>query len=36
MAGTRWECLGRKLAYAEMGKVLFEVLNPISQLQGAP
>lgn len=25
MAGTRWECLGRKLAYVEMGKTLFEV-----------
>lgn len=23
--GTRWECLGRKLAYMELGKVLFEV-----------
>lgn len=25
MSGTRWECLGRKLAYVEMGKMLFEV-----------
>lgn len=25
MAGTRWECLGRKLAYTELGEVLFEV-----------
>ncbi|KAB5550779.1 cytochrome P450 family protein [Coniochaeta sp. 2T2.1] len=25
MGGTRWECLGRKLAYVEMGKVLFEL-----------
>ncbi|KAK4446192.1 cytochrome P450 family protein [Podospora aff. communis PSN243] len=25
VAGTRWECLGKKLAYSELGKVLFEV-----------
>ena len=25
VAGTRWECLGKKLAYVELGKVLFEV-----------
>ncbi|KAK5659378.1 hypothetical protein OQA88_1471 [Cercophora sp. LCS_1] len=25
MGGTRWECLGRKLAYVELGKVLFEL-----------
>lgn len=24
-AGTRWECLGKGLAYVELGKVLFEV-----------
>ena len=24
-AGTRWECLGKRLAYVELGKVLFEV-----------
>ncbi len=24
-AGSRWECLGKRLAYVEMGKVLFEV-----------
>ncbi|KAK0648117.1 cytochrome P450 family protein [Cercophora newfieldiana] len=24
VAGTRWECLGKKLAYSELGKVLFE------------
>lgn len=24
-AGTRWECLGKRLAYLELGKVLFEV-----------
>ncbi len=23
--GTRWECLGKRLAYVELGKVLFEV-----------
>ncbi|KAK1755519.1 cytochrome P450 family protein [Echria macrotheca] len=23
--GTRWECLGRRLAYTELGKVLFEL-----------
>lgn len=23
--GTRWDCLGKKLAYAEMGKVIFEI-----------
>ncbi|KAK0724949.1 cytochrome P450 family protein [Lasiosphaeris hirsuta] len=23
--GTRWDCLGKKLAYAEMGKVIFEL-----------
>ncbi|KAI0406531.1 cytochrome P450 family protein [Xylaria palmicola] len=25
--GTRWECLGKKLAYIELGKVLFELLH---------
>ena len=24
--GTRWECLGKRLAYVELGKVLFEVI----------
>ncbi|KAK3376132.1 cytochrome P450 family protein [Lasiosphaeria ovina] len=24
-AGTRWECLGRRMAYMELGKVLFEL-----------
>ncbi|KAK3936955.1 cytochrome P450 family protein [Diplogelasinospora grovesii] len=24
-AGTRWECLGKRLAYMELGKVLFEL-----------
>ncbi|KAI1319728.1 cytochrome P450 family protein [Xylariaceae sp. FL0255] len=24
--GTRWECLGKRLAYIELGKVLFELL----------
>jgi len=34
MAGSRWECLGRKLAYVEMGKVLFEVIDPLDRLRG--
>ena len=28
--GTRWECLGKKLAYVELGKVIFEVRIPYS------
>ena len=24
-SGTRWECLGKRLAYLELGKILFEV-----------
>ena len=24
-SGTRWECLGKRLAHVEMGKVIFEV-----------
>lgn len=28
--GTGWECLGKKLAYVELGKVLFEVSNESS------
>lgn len=25
MSGSRWECLGKRLAYVELGKVIFEV-----------
>ncbi|QPH02864.1 hypothetical protein C2857_007082 [Epichloe festucae Fl1] len=25
--GTRWECLGKRLAYVEMGKVIFELFH---------
>ena len=30
--GTRWECLGKRLAYVELGKVLFEVSIYLCQL----
>lgn len=30
--GTRWECLGKRLAYVELGKVLFEVSIYLFQL----
>ena len=30
--GTRWECLGKKLAYVELGKVIFEVSFPLFPL----
>ena len=30
-AGTRWECLGKRLAYVELGKVLFEVSDYLSR-----
>ena len=33
--GTRWECLGRRLAYVELGKALFEVSNHLFPLGSA-
>lgn len=33
--GTRWECLGRRLAYVELGKALFEVSKHLFPLGSA-
>lgn len=34
--GTRWECLGKRLAYIEMGKVIFELFHRFDMSMMSP